>query len=218
MRVRERAGDELRRDRRIRALGSEHGDDPAGAVGVVEREPALEAGAEDRDVDPPRARLRGDGAQIEERAEQDLLAALRRGEDRAGPVRGREDQRVGARLEELPRRRPDVEAVDPCRVPLPADDRALELAAAIAARPRSRRSRARAGSRTRAPAESSRSRAGRRRRSRAAPRLLRPGVKATWTRMATGTLAGTWRPVIAIPIGRPAFRARSAGGRSAPIA
>ena len=51
VRVRERAGDQLGRDRGVGALGAEQRDDPARAVGVVERERALEPGAEDRRVD-----------------------------------------------------------------------------------------------------------------------------------------------------------------------
>ena len=57
MRVRERRGDQLRRDRGVGALGPEQRDDPPGAVGVVERERALEPRADDRRVDA-RARER----------------------------------------------------------------------------------------------------------------------------------------------------------------
>src|SRR5581483_1121519 len=55
----ERARDELRRLRRVGRLAVEEPDDPAGAVGVVEREAALEARADDRHVLPALARAAG---------------------------------------------------------------------------------------------------------------------------------------------------------------
>ena len=101
----------------------------ARAVGVVERERALVAGAEDRDVLPALPRRRRDRRQVEQAADQHLVAALRGRDDRPRPVRGREDQRLGARLEELARRGADVEALDPDRIPLAADDAVGELGA-----------------------------------------------------------------------------------------
>ena len=53
--ARERAGEQLGRARGVGALPGELRDDPACAVGVVEREPALEPGAEDDDVVAARA-------------------------------------------------------------------------------------------------------------------------------------------------------------------
>ena len=49
-------GDHARRDRGVEPFAAERVDDPAGAVRIVERECALEAGADDRDVAAGRAR------------------------------------------------------------------------------------------------------------------------------------------------------------------
>ena len=125
MRVRERRGHELRRDRRIGPLRVEQRDDPPGAVRVVERERAFEPGAEDRRVDVTLANVRRDRAEVQQRPEHDLVAARGRGQDRLSPVGGREDQGVGPRLDELARRGAHVEPLDPLRISLPADQRAL---------------------------------------------------------------------------------------------
>ena len=132
MRIAERARDQLGRDRGVGALGVEQRDDPAGAVGVVERERALEPGAEDRRVHVELACALRDRAQVEERAEDDLFAPRGRGQDRLRAVRRREDQRVCTRLDELPRGRAHVEPLDPDGVPLAADDGALRLLAQAA--------------------------------------------------------------------------------------
>ena len=123
--VREQRG----RDRRVGALAAERLHDPAGAVGVVERERALVAGADDGDVLPALGRCADDGAEVEQAADQHLVAALGRGDDRPRAVRRREDQRLRLRLEELPRRGAGVEAVDPDGVALAADDAVGELGA-----------------------------------------------------------------------------------------
>jgi hypothetical protein len=47
---------------------------------------------------------------------------LGRPQDRPRPVRRREDQRVGARLEELARGSADIETLDPDSVPLTTDE------------------------------------------------------------------------------------------------
>ena len=136
---------------------------------------ALEAGAEDRYLVAGCPCRLHDGVQVEQRAEQHGLAARRRGQDRRGPVRRREDQRPRARgLRELARRGADVEARHDHSLPLAAHDRLvaelgaervclLDLAAAedpLVAR-------------RRAPARSTRSPGSRRRRSRRGPRPAR---------------------------------------------
>ena len=130
MGVRPRAGD------RVRGLAASDGsapsscDDPAGAVRVVEGELALEARADDKHVLPTLSRRGRDGVEIEQAPEQDLVGPRRRLEDRARPVRRREDDRGGARLaQELSRRGADVEALDPDRVPLAAEQALSELVA-----------------------------------------------------------------------------------------
>ena len=61
LRGRERGREELGRAGCVGSLARELGDDPAGAVGVVEGEPALEAGAVDGDVAvQPRPRTSAD--------------------------------------------------------------------------------------------------------------------------------------------------------------
>ena len=87
--------------------------DAPGDVGVVERERALDACAEDRDVVPVAPRDLGHRGEIEQRGDVDPLAALGRRDDRAGAVRRRHRERRRARLEVLPRRVPEVEPVDP---------------------------------------------------------------------------------------------------------
>ncbi len=77
-RVRVAGRDQLGGDRRVGALGRELRDDPAGAVGVVDREVVLEAGAEDDRVLRALARELRDGVQVEQRAEDDLVARRRR--------------------------------------------------------------------------------------------------------------------------------------------
>src|SRR5262245_16690692 len=130
VRVRPRAGDGVGGLRRIGGVRSQQLDDPAGAVGVVEREPALEAGADDHHVlaaIPSRGR---DGVEVEQAPEEHLVGSGCRLEDRARAVRGREDHRRGARLaQELPRRGADVEAFDPDRVPLAAEQALPQLVA-----------------------------------------------------------------------------------------
>jgi hypothetical protein len=129
VRVGVRACEELGGDRGVRSLALEELDDAAGAVRVVEGERSLEARAEDGDVLPAPSRCARDGVEVEEAAEEHLAAARGRGEDRLRPVRRREDQRLRARLEELARRRPDVEALDPDGAPLAADERVRQLPA-----------------------------------------------------------------------------------------
>ena len=66
---------------------------------------------------------------VKQASEQDLLAARGRLEDRARAVRGRQDQRRSAALEEFARRGADVEALDAHGVALAADDRIRDLRA-----------------------------------------------------------------------------------------
>ena len=126
--IRERSRHEPGSDRRVAVLSAQQRHDPPGTVGVVERERSLEPGADDDHVFPAPANLFGDRAEVEQRAQQDHPTLLGRPQDRPRPVRRREDQRVGARLEELARRRADIEALDPYSVPLTADEGALDLA------------------------------------------------------------------------------------------
>ena len=125
----ERRGEGARKRRRrnggVRALVVEQLDDPAGAIGVVDGERALEPGADDDRVPALHGtRHRGE---IQEAAQEDFLTAFRRLEDRARPVRRRQDERLGARLQELARRGADVETRDPNRLPLAAHERVWDL-------------------------------------------------------------------------------------------
>src|SRR5215212_10976374 len=71
-RVRERAREQLGRNGRVRSgRVVQAGDDPSGAVGIVEGEGALEPGAEDRNVVGDGG---GDGCEIEQRTEEHRLA------------------------------------------------------------------------------------------------------------------------------------------------
>ena len=114
--------------RRVALLGVEQLDDPAGAIGVVQRERALEPGAQPGHVLPTLPSGARHGAQVQQAPEIDLVAASRGSQDRTRPVGRREDDRLVTRLEELTRRGPDVEALeprphsarrpaDPCRAP-----------------------------------------------------------------------------------------------------
>ena len=87
--------------------------DPAGAVGVVERERALVAGADDRHVLPALARRAHDGVEVEQAAEQDLVAALGRRDDRRASrssSRGSASPRRGSRNSrgEAPTSKPSI--------------------------------------------------------------------------------------------------------------
>ena len=102
---------------------------------------------------PTLARRGRDGVEVEQAPEQDLVGPRRRLEDRARPVRRREDHRRGARLaEELARRRADVEALDPDRVPLAAEQRPPRACRGARAPRRPRGSSRRVRSPRRAPA------------------------------------------------------------------
>ena len=160
--------------RGVRGLAAERLGDPAGAVGVVERELAEHAGAEHRDVLPALARRRRDRVEVEERADVDALESLRRGDEQPRPVRRREDQRLGRRLAlELARRVAEVEALDVLEPPLA---RELRRAFRLGERPRlvdlgaAEDPPVAGGERL---ATSSRWRGGRRRRSRPAPASAR---------------------------------------------
>ena len=98
---------------RVAALVAEPAGDPAGDVAVVERERALDAGAEDRDIVPVRARRLDDRVEVEQRGDQHALAPLGCGDDRARPVRRGHGQRRcahGSRYSrgELPRSNPSI--------------------------------------------------------------------------------------------------------------
>ncbi len=121
--------DHVSGQRGVGRLSLERLHEPPGAVGVVEREGTLEAGAEDRDVLTAPPHGLGDGVEVEQAAEVDPVAAARRSDDRARAVRRGEDERAGERLEELARRGPNVEPVDANRVPLAADDTVFQLRA-----------------------------------------------------------------------------------------
>ena len=119
----ERAREALREQDRgaggVRRLAAERLGDAAGAVGVVERELAEHAGAENRYVLPALARRRRDSVEVEERADVDALEALGGRDEQPRPVRRREDQRLGRRLAfELARRVAEVEALDVLEPPL----------------------------------------------------------------------------------------------------
>src|SRR5215207_9970223 len=103
-RPREAVGDHAGCDRcvgRRRAVEPPH--DPACAVGVVDRERVLEPGAEDDGFQAARADGVGDRAEIEQAAEQDLVAPRHRLEDRPRAVGGRENRRGRLRFQEFPR-------------------------------------------------------------------------------------------------------------------
>jgi hypothetical protein len=72
-------------------------------------------------------RSRGNGAKVEQAPEKDLVGPCGRRQDRARTVGRRQDQRLGPRVEELARRRADVEALDANGVPLAADERIRNL-------------------------------------------------------------------------------------------
>ena len=110
-----------RRLGRVAAVVAEPAGDPAGDVAVVERERALDAGAEDRDVVAVGTRRLGDRVEVEERGDQHALAALGGGDDRARAVRRRHGQRRRADREVLARRVAEVEALDPHAEPLAAE-------------------------------------------------------------------------------------------------
>src|SRR5512133_505696 len=115
--------DRVRRLRRIGGLRVEQLDDPARAVRVVECKLPLKAGADDRHIVAELTCSRGHGVEVEQASEQNMIGARGGFEDRPRPVRRREDDRARARrLEELPGRGSDIEAVDPNRVPLAAED------------------------------------------------------------------------------------------------
>ena len=104
MRVRPGPRDRGRRLSRIGALRVEQLDDPARAVRVVERELSLKAGADDRHVVVELTCCGGHRVEVEETPEHDVVGARCGLQDRPRSVRGREDDRLGARLtEELPR-------------------------------------------------------------------------------------------------------------------
>jgi hypothetical protein len=125
-RGRKRSGDELGADRGIGPFSVQQSDDPPGAVRIVEGERALKAGTHHDGVLP----LRGarDRVEVQQAAEHDLIASARRFEDRPRSVGRRQDQRLGARLEELARRGPDIESLHEGRLPLAAHKRARNLA------------------------------------------------------------------------------------------
>ena len=91
-------------------------------IGVVEGESTLDSGAYDDDVLSVRARRLDDGAEVQERRDEDALATLRRGHDRTRAVRRREDERRAGGLDVLTRRVAEIEAGDPDRVALAPED------------------------------------------------------------------------------------------------
>src|SRR5215211_5162607 len=100
----EPVGDHAGCDRGVgRRCAVEPPHDAACAVGVVDRECPLEPGAEHDGVQAARADGVGDGAEVEQAAEQDLLAPRHRLQDRPRAVGGRENRRGRLRLQELPR-------------------------------------------------------------------------------------------------------------------
>ena len=102
-----------RRRRRVRRPAAERRRHAARDVGVVHRELALHACAQHGDVFRPRLSSgANDGVEIEQRADEHELAPRRRGEQQPCPVRRRQHDRLGRRLEELARRVAEVEAVD----------------------------------------------------------------------------------------------------------
>ena len=97
---------------RVAAVVAEQAGDPAGHVAVVERERALDPRAEDRDVVPVRTRRLGHRGEIEERRDQDALAALGSGDDRPRAVRRGHGEDRRAHRQVLAGRVAEVEPVD----------------------------------------------------------------------------------------------------------
>ena len=121
--AREAAREADRRRGRVGRVAAELERDPAGAVGVVDRELALHARAENGHV--VRAllpRRPGHGLEVEQRADEDEVTARGGGEQEPRPVRRRQDERLRRGLDELARRVAEVEAVDPHGLALAAED------------------------------------------------------------------------------------------------
>ena len=114
----------------VRALPAEQLDDPAGDVGVVEREVPCTPAHTTTTSSPCLARGVDDGREVEERRDEHALAALRpRPRPRASRSSSRGSSVSPARLEVLARRVPEVEARDAHGVPLAAEDALAELVA-----------------------------------------------------------------------------------------
>jgi len=112
------------------------------------------------------AQARDDRAEVQEAADQHLAAGLRGGEDRARPVRRREDQRLVPRLREVAGRGAHVESLDDDRVAFPAEHPFSKLGLQRACLVDLRAARERAANPQPALGRSSRWRARRRRRPR----------------------------------------------------
>src|SRR6476620_2435237 len=121
LRVAVRGREPRRGLRRIAALEPEARRDPPGDVCVVERECALHPRAEDRDVVAEGACEPRHRVEVEQRGDDDALAALRGRDDRPGSVRRRHCKSPGARLEVLPGRVAEVEPVDADAETLPPE-------------------------------------------------------------------------------------------------
>src|SRR5262249_50360185 len=92
-RRRKRGREQLRCSGGVRTLAVEALYEAARAIGIVEGEGPHEASAVNNDVVVARSTRRGaHRIEVEQRAEQDDVAPFRRGEDRRGAVRRREDQ------------------------------------------------------------------------------------------------------------------------------
>ena len=101
-------------------------DDPARDERVVERKRPLDAGTHDDDVLARRARCLDHGREVQQRRDEDPLAARRCGDHSACSIGGREDQRLTERLDVLPRRVPEVEPGNANRVTLAAENALAE--------------------------------------------------------------------------------------------
>ena len=172
-------------------LAAEQLDDPAGAVGVVERERALEAGADDQHVLPALAcAARATASRLSRlpSSTSSQRSARRRG-SRASRSSSRRSPsalaaRRGTRAATRRRRSPRSGPRSARRRAAPSPSSSAQRARLARSRGSSRRAR----SRTRAPARSSTWPGERRRRSRPARSSASPGVKATWTRIPPTTL------------------------------
>ena len=110
--------------RGVGAVATEGLRDAPRAVGVVERELAEDAGAEDCDVLPMRARRDDDRIQVQQRADVDVCEPHRGGDEQSRSVRRREDEGLDARrARDLARRVAEVEPGDRFEAPLACQHR-----------------------------------------------------------------------------------------------
>ena len=171
----ERARDPDRGGGGVGQVAAEPFGDPPRAVGVVDRELALHAGADDGDVLPGLTRRSDDRVEVHEARGEDALAALRRRHERPGSVRRRQDEGFARRRPGTPAASSRGRSPGSGRNAAHRRERPSRDSRAAPPPPRPPSSRAPGDTRWRAPARSSRWPGGRRRRCPSAPRRPRRG-------------------------------------------